>query len=1449
MGFEFNPATGSWDYQAQDWLGLPYTGLTSPTSVDDSLRQKQMDNLQQQAKAADNYSASATATAIAGGLSSPSITPYQPHAYGGAADLAGQTPEQYAAAHGIDIESGKNSSNAILPLPLGAKQLQGLVQNVIPNVDAVNQGPTIGSRITGNALNDIGVPQPIVRAAQTAADVAPFAAIGGGGLAAKARFTALSGAGGEAYSQTGLPDLPYVGNPGVLVAPTALELGIGGISAIRNNAVRAGSEEFRPFSNDEIKTRLQEATNLAYRQERRADAIGSDHGYNSPEYLKEAELLSHLEDNADKLGVEFSRRMPGADMWAKGPMSSIVSGKQNPGNPELGNAISDARIAERAAQARENLLAQGYTPAEIDAMPGAQTPGPGRDVAGEQYQQQVRGGGEPLAAAAAEVERLQAALTPFQTEATAMSGGKVAVLRGDLTATEERQANRLLDQLDRARERLNGANEVDALRQQFAHLPKMGTAETPPPSAGAGVVGPPATNAFKRTYTELPPENMELPGGAPRTNPPIDSASDSPLPSWLQTNIDQAHARAQQLGLVGDISDLAAQRLTARQIAEQIKGRVGGNVSEAENLVRAVRIKEGIPSMTTGAGAAQSPNPEFEAWLQSRGGAPRPESGGTGQPNIDVTPVGPKGADFVQEKLNYAGNGSPGLTQNGNELTYRDPSGKPIAYLEMVNTNNGPVIETLVADPNAGLLKGRAVSELIKAAQESGVSGVGGTVTPEAQRLLEHATGGAGQPPSEPPPAPPAAGAAEPESISNRVNTESAAELARDAELRAQSRTNLGMDQQQTPPGQLGRDYEIGPNGEIKRSNSVDELTKALLGNLGNDEKLPPPSKSPTLNGEGGSAGGKGRGTDGKGNGGPKYEYDPNRAAKLVVNELTGIVRATIPFQTLGPHELRIGAGLELSHPSVIPAAEKAALQGWFAPDKLAANLEKLNENKYIGGDGQVGFRWNDYDPAARTAEKVLNNPAASNRDYQAAIRQLGEQPVIGTRAKLAEQLRSLTDDQRLTAAQDSALNQGSRTQPLPRPFVSQLEQTLTGGERGIFARSQNSLGGRLETMKKAVFENQAELEAKMGMSSPDHALKDYQAIQHAGGTAFSGGRTPDAASLALYAQAVLARFATVGDLFFGWGSPLGVGSRNIALKALIADGALDAAVLGISALGGAAIMTPWNAPLTNTFGVNTKIGKAVSGATSVDASTGYLTIVRLMANIANDIQNGGTDKDGNPVSPQDAIKTHLAAFGRGELGPIPSKLLDIALGKDYKGDPYTWQDIGSKKELQDSLLPFAANGIYKAATTPGGNVPLSLWGLGAVSVTTKDPSQSFMKRLDQSGLDATTLYNIQDKLGNYFNIGNHASQNGKDLDKGRAAQAAYLQQNPELIPLLKAGHYSIPFGTSNKSTPYLPQSNFNATPYQPSGNFNPTPYQPSPPKPAPTFTPRNKQRVPAGAQ
>ncbi len=100
------------------------------------------------------------------------------------------------------------------------------------------------------------------------------------------------------------------------------------------------------------------------------------------------------------------------------------------------------------------------------------------------------------------------------------------------------------------------------------------------------------------------------------------SPAGKPIPEWVQSEINSNFATAERMGLTGRIENMAAQRMTARQIASSLEQDMPDrDLIEREQLVRSVRSKMGIPSMED--------QVEFDSWLSRHAeGTIPPAAGG-----------------------------------------------------------------------------------------------------------------------------------------------------------------------------------------------------------------------------------------------------------------------------------------------------------------------------------------------------------------------------------------------------------------------------------------------------------------------------------------------------------------------------------------------------------------------------------------------------------------------------------------------------------------------------------------------------------------------------------------------------------------------------------------------------------------------------------------------------
>ena len=289
-------------------------------------------------------------------------------------------------------------------------------------------------------------------------------------------------------------------------------------------------------------------------------------------------------------------------------------------------------------------------------------------------------------------------------------------------------------------------------------------------------------------------------------------------------------------------------------------------------------------------------------------------------------------------------------------------------------------------------------------------------------------------------------------------------------------------------------------------------------------------------------------------------------------------------------------------------------------------------------------------------------------------------------------------------------------TKQLPKPMADKVLEGIPG--LGPLIKRNTAAGfGYLESLQKLVYNSEAQRIASLG---PDVDSKMYQdlfdAVRHAGGSS-GNSRNAVTSALGYSPNAILSRFKALADPLIKSGSPLpwDAGARAVAVKNLLAIGGMVATVNGIGAATGGKLSVPGLTPtaIRNYFGLNTKLGKVAYGATTIDPSAGYGPILRLFGNLATDVYN--QDKD--------SLQSHLFDYARSELGPVPANAVSLYTGTDWQGKPFGPKNLLQLKTQADIWAPIAANSIWNAATTPGGNVAASLPSLGAMSVNTSAPT------------------------------------------------------------------------------------------------------------------------------
>lgn len=125
------------------------------------------------------------------------------------------------------------------------------------------------------------------------------------------------------------------------------------------------------------------------------------------------------------------------------------------------------------------------------------------------------------------------------------------------------------------------------------------------------------SGTFDPSLNEAPTQKLQA--VQPSTEQQLPSAAVAP--DWLREKIDQDNAHAERLGLADKIEELSAQGLVAKEVASKLGAIPGMDQMDVGGMVRAVRLKRGIPSQMDPA--------EFNTWrdaYNAKNGAPVPEA-------------------------------------------------------------------------------------------------------------------------------------------------------------------------------------------------------------------------------------------------------------------------------------------------------------------------------------------------------------------------------------------------------------------------------------------------------------------------------------------------------------------------------------------------------------------------------------------------------------------------------------------------------------------------------------------------------------------------------------------------------------------------------------------------------------------------------------------------------
>lgn len=180
------------------------------------------------------------------------------------------------------------------------------------------------------------------------------------------------------------------------------------------------------------------------------------------------------------------------------------------------------------------------------------------------------------------------------TRAVRAAKERAGVLYPDDAAGREAKARAEREHADAQREfkaarkeRANIQRGLDAVRDELMRLPAE--QQVPPGTP------PAAQDWMPRT---VPTPGFEV---RPPERPQAQAAD------WLRSNIADLHAEAVRLGVAGDIAELSARRMTAGEVANALRAKLGADAPpDLKDIVRGVRAHTGIPSLDEPAA--------YEAW-------------------------------------------------------------------------------------------------------------------------------------------------------------------------------------------------------------------------------------------------------------------------------------------------------------------------------------------------------------------------------------------------------------------------------------------------------------------------------------------------------------------------------------------------------------------------------------------------------------------------------------------------------------------------------------------------------------------------------------------------------------------------------------------------------------------------------------------------------------------
>lgn len=641
--------------------------------------------------------------------------------------------------------------------------------------------------------------------------------------------------------------------------------------------------------------------------------------------------------------------------------------------------------------------------------------------------------------------------------------------------------------------------------------------------------------------------------------------------------------------------------------------------------------------------------------------------------------------------------------------------------------------------------------------------------------------------------------------------------------LAAAEKARGGAPMNEPSPPVNFNDFLAARRSPVPGTIAIDELGRPITVQAGRGAGYPGSPENPTGNGGGGNGGGNTPAA-------PANWRDPTAWEQAVA-----VAREPTNLLLTGSHVARTGVGTTIMHPTEsVPLLANYA-RAWVDPEGASILYKDIQDRPMVAGSGQTV-------PANFSGTMVNLDPA------EAGIR------ATDFKGPAGDHVRPAAIDRMVKAI----------------PVVG-----------NIISRSADAGIGYLNGLRDSVYNTEAmrALKAGDGIDAAGNIDKSYykamyDTISDNTGHGFKGGTPGEVSALGIGPSALVARFRSIADPFIQPGTinPLGTGARSIAIRNLMGIAGFVGVTDALGQLTGAHVYLPMGVgnvkatDLTNPYGVESKLFKVGTTSPSgyktlYSGGSGYDSLFRIFANAAMDVRAG--DKQ--------ALETHVNAYLKGQMGPVPERALELLLGpsgvnsqnpdvqsfaKNWKGDYVTTNSLKNEakteyfaktytpialQSINDAVKGWGTEGVLRAA-------PSLLGG----EVSTLPPSAAAAGRMKAANLTGPQYEDVQSTLHPYFSGADQITARGGTDTQVRAWQAQYASVHPEIRSALREGGYSVPGSVGVlKPQEYAPGQGSPLTPQQYTPGTAPSPLHPQEyqytPKPTPTFTPRNKQPVAVG--